>query len=454
MYDYDRMGTCSFMKRRHRICALALALLLALGGCSFYSGDDLLLAPQPTQNFVALQSQLRKILDGGALYAVPQSGRNRSTVQLVDLDSDGTDEAVAFFRDSSTASTFTAYVFKKLEDDYVLVDSVGGHGLSVQAVEYPNLRTTGEKGILIAWGLEDGQTSALTLCDFGTDGSIGMLINTDYTNYRLSDLTGDGTDDLLIISSDTTRGRSAVLYEYQDGNLAELGRAPVSQEAVSIVRLTAGWLENGIPAVFAEARPDSGTGLMTDIFVYDGGHLRNITQNTESGASGSSYRAMSVYAADIDGDHVTEVPHTVLMEGFGDPNEPDALYLLDWYAYAADGTSTLKRTTYHNVAEEWSFRFPDEWRSRVTAVKETTGGVSRTTFCEYVAGGENRPLVSVYCCTGDQISRYAAREGLTALAESNSAYYTAELFADAGELGLSAEELKKRFNVLTTAWTG
>ncbi|RKJ77021.1 hypothetical protein D7X33_13130 [Butyricicoccus sp. 1XD8-22] len=440
------------MKPHYRVAALTAALLLLLGGCSFYSGDDLLLAPQPTRNFVALQVQLRKILDGGALYAVPQSGRNRSTIQLVDFDNDGTDEAIAFFRDSSTASTFTVYVFKKIEDDYVLLDSVTGQGLSVQAVEYPVFSRDGEKGLLITWGLEDGQTSALTLCDFSPGSGIRTLLQTDFTNYRLSDLTGDGTDELFTISGDGAKGRTAVLYGYQDGRVSELGRASVSQEAVSIVRLTAGWLEDGAAAVFAEARPDSGTGLLTDIFVYGGGQLRNITQNTESGASGGSYRAMSVYATDIDGDHITEVPQTVLMEGFGDPNEPDALYLLDWYAFASDGTPKLKRTTYHNVSEEWSFRLPEGWRSRVTASKETLGGVSRTTFCEYVEGGDNPTIFSVYCCTGDQRDRYAMREDLVALAETANAYYAGEIPPAAGELSLSAEELSSRFSVLTTEW--
>ena len=69
----DRKGRRTGMKRLGAICVL----LMLLTGCTFYSGDDLLLAPQPTKNFVALQEQLRKILDGGAIYAVPQTGQNR-----------------------------------------------------------------------------------------------------------------------------------------------------------------------------------------------------------------------------------------------------------------------------------------------------------------------------------------------------------------------------------------
>ena len=348
------------------------------------------------------------------------------------------------------ASTFTVYVFKKQEDAYVLSDSVTGHGLSVQSVEYPLFQKEGHKGIAIAWGLEDGQTSALTLCDFDSEGRIKTLLNTDFMNYRLCDLTGDGADELLVLSAE----RAAALYQYQNGRIAELGRASVSREAVSIVRLTTGYLAGGIPAVFAEERPDTGTGLMTDIFVYGEGQLHNISQNTESGASSGSYRAMNVYAADIDGDHVTEIPRTVLMQGFSDPNAPEALYLLDWYAYDMSGQPTLKRTTYHNISEEWSFRCPEEWRGRVTATKDAADGVSRTTFFEYVAGGENRALFTVYCCTGEQAARYAAQSQLTPLSETNSAYYAASIADSGSPLSITAEDLQGRFKLLTSEWMG
>ena len=223
---------------------------------------------------------------------------------------------------------------------------------------------------------------------------------------------------------------------------------------MSIVRLTTGYLAGGIPAVFAEERPDTGTGLMTDIFVYGEGQLHNISQNTESGASSGSYRAMNVYAADIDGDHVTEIPRTVLMQGFSDPNAPEALYLLDWYAYDMSGQPTLKRTTYHNISEEWSFRCPEEWRGRVTATKDAADGVSRTTFFEYVAGGENRALFTVYCCTGEQAARYAAQSQLTPLSETNSAYYAASIADSGSPLSITAEDLQGRFKLLTSEWMG
>lgn len=33
----------------------------------------------------------------------------------------------------------------------------------------------------------------------------------------------------------------------------------------------------------------------------------------------------------------------------------DAVYMLDWYLYDADGDPTYVETTYRNVSQEWGF---------------------------------------------------------------------------------------------------
>ena len=45
----------------------------------------------------------------GAEYAPPQAGSNLPQVQMVDLDGDGTDEALAFFRVSSEERPLRIY---------------------------------------------------------------------------------------------------------------------------------------------------------------------------------------------------------------------------------------------------------------------------------------------------------------------------------------------------------
>ena len=82
----------------------ALLFLLLLGGCVFPSGDELLAAPKPSSNYQSLQTELEKQLAQGVSYASPSEGENRSSIQLADLDNDGVEEAITFFRGATSAT--------------------------------------------------------------------------------------------------------------------------------------------------------------------------------------------------------------------------------------------------------------------------------------------------------------------------------------------------------------
>lgn len=76
---------------------LILCLCFLLTGCLFNSRvEDLYCLPQLPEEYTELKNKIDDILSDGAEYAAPLSGSNVQPVQLVDLDGDGTEEAVAF----------------------------------------------------------------------------------------------------------------------------------------------------------------------------------------------------------------------------------------------------------------------------------------------------------------------------------------------------------------------
>ena len=119
----------------------ALLLLLLLGGCVFPSGDELLAAPKPSSNYQSLQTELEKQLAQGVSYASPSEGENRSSIQLADLDNDGVEEAITFFRGatSATSNKFTVAVYRKQDDSYVCTGTIDGRGTALRSVEFPVL---------------------------------------------------------------------------------------------------------------------------------------------------------------------------------------------------------------------------------------------------------------------------------------------------------------------------
>ncbi|MGN1008831.1 MAG: hypothetical protein ACI4PV_07775, partial [Butyricicoccus sp.] len=217
------------MKRITLLPVLA-GLLVLLGGCEFKSGDKLLQPPQPSKTYEALQKQINAITEAGNIAVAPQSGENRTTVKLVDLDQDGEDEAVAFFCEAKNPDQFHVYVFQKEGDGYVTRGSVTGTGVQIASVSFPTLQPTGEKGIVLSWKLgSDSINTGMTVCSF-ENGRLNTLLETTYSSFITCDLDDNGTDDLVLLATDATGRRSAQLYSCTAGKLELKGETTLAPE--------------------------------------------------------------------------------------------------------------------------------------------------------------------------------------------------------------------------------
>lgn len=434
----------------------ALLFLLLLGGCVFPSGDELLAEPKPSSNYQSLQTELEKQLAQGVSYASPSEGENRSSIQLADLDNDGVEEAITFFRGatSATSNKFTVAVYRKQDDSYVCTGTIDGRGTALRSVEFPVLEPSGKRGMVLTWCLPGDGTGALTMCDFDENCTPGIILETEYTAMELTDLTGNGAKDLLLITSDTSGKRVARLYQYDNGSMLPAGETATSQGTAAVERMQSGRVQDSKTAVFAEEKVANGAGLTTDIFVYSNDTLRNLALDGEDTASHSAYRPVAVYASDVNGDGITELPRAVLMAGYKDTSSSDAVYMLDWYAYGIGKVPAKVATTYQNISDAWSLLIDQKWHDRITAIKANDGGLSYVEFFEYRKNKMSIPLFNIYCATGSNREYYAERTDLIQLGQTTQAIYFAKLTneGEQSELALTGDEIKARFSLVNQAW--
>ena len=433
----------------------AIILMLLLGGCAFQSGDDLLRAPQPSKHYVALQTEYKAIMEAtGAVPAAPESGNNRNSIQLIDLDNDGEDEAVSFFQDSKKVGQFTVYVHKRIGQKYIKTGQISGTGTAIESVDYPVFTPEGNRGIVIAWQIAGEGNLALTACAF--EGlKVYSVLETEYTMFALYDMDGSGTSDLITFQADPQGGRKiARLYCYGDERMELVGETRLSPEVKSLVRVTTGYAAGNLPAVYVEEKNESGIGLMTDIFVYDEADgFRSIAVESGTGTPFSTFRALSAYAADINNDGIIEIPRAIPAAGTTE-DTADAQYFLDWYAYGK-GERKMVRSTYYSTTEEWMLTVPEEWHETVSVTKSiATSGMACTIFSEYRPNGEDIPLLRVYYITSDIRNVLAENEGMIPLNKTDSAIYTARIPEEAhnSSLYLSRKEIETRFSVITKRW--
>ena len=106
------------MKRAGKLLVIGLFSLL-LSGCMFTTPEtSLYRLPKLAGEYESLESQIDALLTNGAEYAAPTSGSNLQSVQMIDLDGDGSEEAVAFFRRASDKKPMKIYIFKADGDSY------------------------------------------------------------------------------------------------------------------------------------------------------------------------------------------------------------------------------------------------------------------------------------------------------------------------------------------------
>lgn len=129
---------------RKTMAALVLsALVLVLSGCVFTKPEaSLYRLPKLSGEYESLESQIDALLSSGAEYAAPTSGSNLQSVQMIDLDGDGEEEAVAFFRRANDKKPMKIYIFKAAGDNYERYAVIEGTSNQIYSVNYADWTAT------------------------------------------------------------------------------------------------------------------------------------------------------------------------------------------------------------------------------------------------------------------------------------------------------------------------
>jgi len=446
---------------RNFLRSLALAGVLAgaalLSGCSLpklsLNSEDLYSLPTLPVKYTELNTQLNAILDSGAEYAAPTSGANIQPVQLVDLDGDGREEAVAFFRNPAEEKPLKIYIYAAEEDSYRQSALIEGTGTGIYSIAYTDLDSDGYMELLVGWKAT-AELQVLEVYSPRPDG-LATLVRSDYVKYTTVDLDRDGRQGLVVFHADGEGDGVADYYSWQeDGSLTSQSSARLSITMAELNqqgRVTLGTLKEEVPALFVTGVTDIPRAV-TDILAVRNGELTNIVLSDLTGVSGEIAPYCSLYPTDINGDGVTEVPspiqiHSTLDEGL-------SYQRVDWYAYDRKGQSELALHTYHDLEDGWYLRLPETWLSRIWISRSASADEAAVTF--YILGsGEMEPFLRITAITGSDQESRAVRSGRFLLGRQSEAIYTGELLeGNTGwKYGVTADEVRAAFTLIASEWS-
>lgn len=444
---------------RRWICLGALVCLLtALTGCALpkltLDPEELYALPELPARYTALNQQLSAILEDGAEYAAPVSGSNIQPVQMMDLDGDGKEEALAFFRRSDGEKPLKIYVFTDDGDSYTQSAVIEGSGLSVYSVAYSDMNGDGKMEIIVGWRVSM-ELQALTVYALGPDGA-RELVRTSYVKYAVADLNGDGMQELAVFRADEDGMGAADGYLWKNGSLVSGTTIRVSMTMAELSqqgKVTVGTLRSGEPALFVTGVAD-GSRAITDILILRSGELSNLVLSSITGVSGEISQFHSLYPTDIDGDGVTEVPRTVPLAD-GDA-ETETARRVDWISF--DGTGAANRTlcTYHAIEDGWYLRLPEGWPESIWVSRTAASDEAGVTF--YVGGDVERPyepVLRISAFSGSNRERQAVRTGRFILGRNDGVIYAGELLKgnETWDYGVTEDAVRAAFSLIAKEWS-
>ena len=383
------------MKRAGKMLVIGLFSLL-LSGCMFTTPEtSLYRLPKLAGEHESLESQIDALLTNGAEYAAPTSGSNLQSVQMIDLDGDGSEETVAFFRRASDKKPMKIYIFKADGDSYERYAVIEGTSSQIYSVNYADLDGDGLKEILVGYkSSSDVQGLAIYPLSPGTSES---LLTTGYSRYANLDMNGDGKQELLIICSDEESTARVDYYDWDDGALHAKSSLRLSASVAELSRLTAGTLTGGENALFVTGV--TGDNLtVTDVLALKGGRLQNIALGADANQVPAEEIFLGLFPRDENSDGVTEAPKTRPLQRFD--RESELQYYVVWEQYSIDGTVTDVQSCFHNVADGWSLVLPDEWdKDHLTVERSAGSGETAVSFYRAGEGGLREKLLTVYTLT-------------------------------------------------------
>lgn len=447
--------------KRVALLALGLGLLLTLGGCSLYTPEQMYTLPKPPAEYEKLNTCIQQTMAAlGAEYTAPLAGDNAQTVQLVDLDKDGENEAVAFFRVTGDAKPLKVYVFKRDgEESYRTWAVIEGEGTAIYSISYEDLGGDDADEIVVSWRMSE-KVHALAAYSIG-ENAVQEWMRTGYSGYRLLDIDMDNQKEILVLQLDVAEGTSRVeLYDAGAGSMVLCAAAPMSSGVSELTAVNTGLLRDSVPALFVSSSFGEGSGVLTDIFAWRGGTLENITLAPRGGQSLSTVRYYDLVGlTDINGDSVLEVPMPEALPTYqktvGAPAAAD-FWMIHWLQFDVSGQAGRVCSTYHNVQDRWYLVLPDAWRGNLTLSRRenTVYGERAVVFSRWLGEeSEPEPFLILYRLTDNNREQRAQLGERFLLASQSDAVYAAEFVDSRWDCGLTREELTQRFRLIRTEWS-
>ena len=197
----------TFRYFRHALALLLVSVLLA--GCNALPGEnlqveELLRAPRLSGDYGAVQTALNDWLGESAQLKYPMQGELLSPFLLQDLDGDGQQDAAVLYTTAQSTNVCIAILQRDDTGAWQVRQSVEGLADTVENVRLAQLRAGDDCQLVVGYVAAQGD-HYLAVYAYN-DGQLSTILEQSYEQYLVEDITGGGSQDLILMSTQEDGG--------------------------------------------------------------------------------------------------------------------------------------------------------------------------------------------------------------------------------------------------------
>ena len=370
---------------------LACVLLcLLLAGCSMpgeqVQVEELLRAPKLSGDYGDVQTALNDWLGESAQLKYPMQGDLLSPFLLQDLDGDGRQDAAVLYTTAQSSNVCIAILQKDDADIWHVRQNVEGLADTVESVGLAQLQPGDATQLVVGYTAAQGD-HYLAVYSY-TDGVLSTLLEQQYQQYLVEDITGGGNQDLILMSTLEDGGvQIELLTVDKEGSFQQVAVMGLSANRFAgCASVAAGVGADGRHYLVLDGWTGiSGNNLASVLLRFDEDTQQMVPADqisTEKLYTASLRNVPSLVSQDLDGDGIVEIPTQPDEAGLLNMSQSRRMDFIVWMDY----TSPHPEKSFGLLDEETNcyIELPMEWEGnlKLTDSEQYDGAVELRTVDE------------------------------------------------------------------------
>ena len=370
---------------------LACVLLcLLLAGCSMpgeqVQVEELLRAPKLSGDYGDVQTALNDWLGESAQLKYPMQGDLLSPFLLQDLDGDGRQDAAVLYTTAQSSNVCIAILQKDDADIWHVRQNVEGLADTVESVGLAQLQPGDATQLVVGYTAAQGD-QYLAVYSY-TDGVLSTILEQQYQQYLVEDITGGGNQDLILMSTLEDGGvQIELLTVDKEGSFQQVAVMGLSANRFAgCASVAAGVGADGRHYLVLDGWTGiSGNNLASVLLRFDEDTQQMVPADqisTEKLYTASLRNVPSLVSQDLDGDGIVEIPTQPDEAGLLNMSQSRRMDFIVWMDY----TSPNPEKSFGLLDEETNcyIELPMEWEGnlKLTDSEQYDGAVELRTVDE------------------------------------------------------------------------